>query len=58
MKKDMDAGRLSEEKALEYIASLWKMIENRRTTVNGRIIVGGRGRENVEACDLFSRLCL
>ena len=34
LKKDMDAGRLTEEKALEYIASLWKMIENRRTTVN------------------------
>ena len=58
LKKDIDAGRLTEEKALEYIASLWKMIENRRTTVNGRIIVGGRGRENVEACDLFTRLCL
>lgn len=58
LKKDMDSGQLNEEQALRYIASLWKMIENRRTTVNGRIIVGGRGRQDVEACDLFCRLCL
>lgn len=58
LKKDLDEGRLSEEQALRYIASLWKMIENRRTTVNGRIIVGGKGRSDVEACDLFCRLCL
>ena len=58
LKKDLDEGWLSEEQALRYIASLWKMIENRRTTVNGRIIVGGKGRSDVEACDLFCRLCL
>lgn len=58
LKKDIDEGRLDEETAYLYIKSLWKMIENRRTTVNGRIIVGGKGRKNVEACDLFTRICL
>ena len=58
LKKDIDEGRINEEEAYQYIKSLWKMIENRRTTVNGRIIVGGKGRENVEACDLFTRICL
>ena len=58
LKKDMDEGRLDEEQAYRLIKSLWKMIENRRTTVNGRIIVGGQGRDDVEACDLFARICL
>lgn len=58
LKKDIDCGRIDEEEAYRYIKSLWWMIENRRTTVNGRIIVGGQGREDVEACDLFAKICL
>lgn len=58
LKRDIDANRLNEQEAYRYLKSLWKMIENRRTTVNGRIIVGGTGREDVEACDLFTRICL
>lgn len=58
LKRDFDAHRMSEEDAYRYIKSLWTLIENRRTTVNGRIIVGGKGRKDVEACDLFTRLCL
>lgn len=58
LKKDIDSGLIDEKEAYRYLKSLWKMIENRRTTVNGRIIVGGQGRENVEACDLFAKICL
>lgn len=58
LKHDLDNHIISEEEAYRYIKSLWLMIENRRTTVNGRIIVGGVGRENEEACDMFTRLCL
>ena len=58
LKRDLDRGVLSWEKAREIVTSLWTLIENRRTTVNGRIIVGGQGREDAEACDLFARLCL
>ena len=58
LKHDIDTGILDEEQAYRIVKSLWKMIENRRTTVNGRIIVGGQGREDVEACDLFTRICL
>lgn len=58
LKSDIDAGVIDEDEAYRYLKSLWKMIENRRTTVNGRIIVGGKGREDVEACDLFTRICL
>lgn len=58
LKHDLDNHIISEEEAYRYIKSLWLMIENRRTTVNGRIIVGGAGRENEEACDMFTHLCL
>lgn len=58
LKNDIDHNIISEEDAYDYIKSLWLMIENRRTTVNGRIIVGGAGRENEEACDMFTRICL
>lgn len=58
LKHDIDAGLIDEEEAYRYIKSLWTMIENRRTTVNGRIIVGGQGREDIEACDLFAKICL
>lgn len=58
LKDDIDHNRITEDDAYRYLKSLWLMIENRRTTVNGRIIVGGVGRENVEACDMFARICL
>lgn len=58
LKRDIDNGLIDEEEAYRYVKSLWTMIENRRTTVNGRIIVGGYGRNNEEACDLFTKICL
>ena len=58
LKNDIDQGIINEDDAYRMIKSLWLMIENRRTTVNGRIIVGGYGRENEEACDLFTKICL
>lgn len=58
LKRDIDQGILDEKEAKRYVKSLWWLIENRRTTVNGRIIVGGQGRDDVEACDLFAKICL
>ena len=58
LQNDLDAGRLDEDEAYRYLKSLWKMIENRRTTVNGRIIVGGVGREHPKEADTFARIAL
>ena len=58
LKRDIDNRLIDEDEAYRYLKSLWLMIENRRTTVNGRIIVGGYGREDEEACDLFAKICL
>ncbi|MDR2375799.1 MAG: pyruvate formate lyase family protein, partial [Treponema sp.] len=56
--RDLAAGTLTEDDAFDILKSLWTMIENRRTTVNGRIVVGGRGRRYPEEADLFTRLAL
>ncbi len=58
LQQDLDNGTITWQEAYEDMHSLWTLIENRRTTVNGRIIVGGKGRKNVKACDTFTRLCL
>jgi pyruvate-formate lyase len=58
LQADLDGGRIDEEGAYRLLKSLWKMIENRRTTVNGRIIVGGKGREHPKEADTFARVCL
>ena len=55
---DLRNGVLTDEEAFRILCSLWKMIENRRTTVNGRIIVGGRGRRDPESADVFLRLAM
>lgn len=55
---DLEAGRLTEDEAYEYVKCLWRMIENRRTTVNGCIIVGGRGRKHPREADVFLRLAM
>lgn len=55
---DLAAGRITEADAYRYLRSLWKMIENRRTTVNGRIIVGGKGRKHPKEADLFMHIAL
>ena len=55
---DLAAGRLDEQEAYAYLKSLWTMIENRRTTVNGRIIVGGRGRKHPAEADVFLHLAM
>jgi len=55
---DLREGRLTEDEAFRYLTSLWTLIENRRTTVNGRIIVGGKGRQNPEDADVFVRLAM
>ena len=56
--RDLRNGVITEDEAFRVLCSLWKMIENRRTTVNGRIIVGGRGRRDPESADVFLRLAM
>jgi pyruvate-formate lyase len=56
--RDIDSGMLSEEEALRLMQSLWQLIADRKITFNGRIIVGGRGRRNLEHADRFAMLAM
>ncbi len=56
--RDLESGRIDQDQAYQYLASLWTLIENRRTTVNGRIIVGGRGRKNPKEADVFLHIAM
>ena len=56
--QDLANGTLTQQDAIDIIHSLWTMIENRRTTVNGRIIVGGRGRKHPKEADVFLHLAM
>ncbi|MEG8989724.1 pyruvate formate lyase family protein [Ignavibacteria bacterium 4148-Me] len=55
---DLNAGALSEEKALKLLQSLWLLMADRHTIVHNRVIIGGKGRPNEENADKFSLLAL
>jgi len=55
---DLDAGRLDETEALALIRSQWQLIAALSTTDNGRVIIGGRGRNNEAAADRFALLAM
>ena len=58
MVNDINKGLITKEDAFNYLKSLWTLIENRRTTVNGRIIVGGEGRKNPKEADEFAKIAI
>lgn len=51
--KDLADKHYDEKEAVDIIASYFKLIEARRTTVNGRVIVGGKGRLHPKEADVF-----
>lgn len=56
--KDLEEEKITKEEAISYIISLWKLIEVKRTNVNGRVIVGGKGRRNPKNADVFCKLAI
>jgi len=56
--RDLEQGRITREKALQYIQSLWKLIADRNTVFHGRVIIGGKGRKNEKAADEFALLAI
>ena len=58
LQRDLAAGRITDEEALAYLCSLWKLVDARKTVFHGRIIIGGRGRHNEAAADHFAMLAM
>lgn len=55
---DLETGELTRDEALAVIRSWFRLIEARRSNVNGRVIVGGRFPRNQAAADEFCRLAI
>lgn len=56
--RDLDNGVLTEDGALDILIELWKLFIHRKTTWNGRVIVGGKGRRNETEADRFALLAI
>ena len=55
---DIDNGIITEEEALSLMQSYWKLINDLFRDVDGRVIIGGRGRRNEANADRFAFLVL
>ena len=55
---DIDSGYLTQEEADTIIQKLWERMGKRRTITDGRIFIGGRGREQEEKADRLARACI
>lgn len=58
LENDLKQGRYTQEEAVDYIRSFFKLLEARRSNVNGRVILGGKDRKKAEAGDLFCKLAI
>lgn len=56
--KDIDAGVLTEQEALDLLVSFYRLIDSLDCEMDGRVIVGGYGRRNVENADRFCLLAI
>lgn len=55
---DIDSGYLTQEEADAIIQKLWERMGKRRTITDGRIFIGGRGREQEEKADRLAKACI
>lgn len=51
--KDLETGVLSEEMAQRIVDNIWLLIADKRTTVHGRVMLGGKGRRDPKSADVF-----
>ena len=58
LKRDLDAGRITEAEALDILCCLWRLVDERKTVFHGRIIIGGRGRKNEADANRFAMLAM
>ena len=55
---DVQNGILTEEEAVRYLVSLWRLMISREHVTDDRIIIGGAGRKHPENADRVAMLCM
>lgn len=58
LKKDLENHVITEEQAQELFNGLWQLMADRKTTWNGRVIVGGKGRRNEKNADKAAMMAM
>ena len=56
--RDLQAGVLTEQTALDAVVGLWRLMVARKTIYHGRVVIGGMGRRNPEQADHFAMLAM
>ncbi|WP_432799171.1 pyruvate formate lyase family protein [Poriferisphaera sp. WC338] len=56
--KDLDAGRITEARALAIVQSLWRLLKGYDNMFNNRVFIGGKGRPDEAAADRFAMLAI
>ncbi len=56
--RDIDSGRITQDEALEMVMSVWRLIGELIVDVDGRVIIGGKGRPNEENADRFALVAM
>jgi pyruvate-formate lyase len=56
--RDIDNGIITEAGALSLMQCIWKLLNDMFREVDGRIIIGGKGRPNEENADRFAMLAM
>ncbi len=55
---DIDNNVITEHEALQYLVSLWKLMDSRKTVYDGRAILGGKGRRNEQNANRFAIMAM
>ena len=55
---DLDNHVIDEQEALLMVKSLWKLIRSMNVDVDGRVVIGGKGRRNEQNADRFGLLAI
>ena len=56
--RDIENGAITEAEALGMVQSIWRLINDLIVEVDGRVIIGGRGRPNEANADRFALLAM
>ena len=52
LKRDLREGRIDLSFAQQIVDSIWLLIADKKTTVHGRVVIGGMGRRDEEAANM------
>ncbi|MEX0322772.1 MAG: pyruvate formate lyase family protein [Puniceicoccaceae bacterium] len=58
LEADLASGIIDEDRALNLLCSLWRLMHAYNNMYNNRVIIGGMGRKNTAAADQFALLAI